>query len=227
MNADDLEWTSGDTALARVWSDTVTSLGGTRPEADDAAHDLVRRYAQPHRRYHNATHVTAVLADAEWLATCQDLPPAELPVLRLAVCAHDVVYDAVPGEDERSSAQWAHERLNAAGVSAAVATRVASLVLTTIAHEAAPDDPTATALLDADLAILGTAPAHYDRYARAVREEYERVPEELWRAGRAAVLQRMMNAERLYRSPQAAERWERAARANLRRELDALNDATT
>ena len=58
--------------------------------------------------------------------------------------------------------------------------------------------------------------------AGAVRQEYSQVPEELFRAGRVAVLRALDETPRLYRTGPARERWEEAARANLARELTAL-----
>ena len=56
-------------------------------------------------------------------------------------------------------------------------------MLATVTHLAPPQDLTAWALLDADLAILGADPGTYDRYRAAVREEYAALDDGL--AGRA------------------------------------------
>lgn len=181
---------------------------------------LVERYGEAHRRYHNREHVLAVLADAELLA--EQMGVAERAELQLAVCAHDVVYDGAPGEDERASAAWARQALRDAGVTVDVAERVAALVLATIDHVAAADDVVGQILLDADLAILAAPAERYDAYARAVRQEYAAVTDELWQLGRGAVLQQLLDKERLYLTPAAHARWEAAARANLHRELATL-----
>jgi len=78
-------------------------------------------------------------------------------------------------------------------------------------------------LCDADLAVLARSTDGYDRYAAAIREEYAHVPEEAFRAGRAAVLRHLLDLPAVYRLPRLRDRWEEPARANLRRELDALN----
>src|SRR5256885_3447868 len=131
--------------MREQWDNAVAALGG-RPTS--AADDLEGRYDEPHRKYHNATHIEAVLRDARLLST------EDNPVLVLAICAHDVVYDAKPGDDERASALWARERLAEAGVGAEDVARVEGLVLATITHES--DDPLTRILLDADLAILAS-----------------------------------------------------------------------
>ncbi|NBH05559.1 hypothetical protein, partial [Amycolatopsis sp. SID8362] len=130
--------------------------------------------------------------------------------------AHDVVYDAKPGEDERASAAWAREALD--GVAEAHVARVEGLILATITHDAPPGDHLATALLDADLAVLGAPPDRYAAYAEGVRQEYAKYPDDVWREGRAAVLEGML-ARELYRSEAARARWATAAEKNLTAEL--------
>jgi predicted metal-dependent HD superfamily phosphohydrolase len=76
----------------------------------------------------------------------------------------------------------------------------------------------AAALLDADLAILGAPRERYTACAKAVREEYAKYPDDVWRDGRIAVLEGML-ARTLYRSEAARTRWASAARANLTAEL--------
>ncbi len=192
------------------WAEAVAVLGGT----PDAWPELRARYGEPHRRYHTLTHAAAVVRDSAWLAG--DLAATERAVLAVAAWAHDVVYDANPGEDERASARWAREALN--GVAETHKERVEGLILTTIKHDAPPDDHLATALLDADLAILGAPKERYAVYAEGVREEYAKYPDDVWREGRIAVLESML-ARQLYRSEAARTRWASAAGTNLTAEL--------
>ncbi|MEC3974761.1 HD domain-containing protein [Amycolatopsis sp. H20-H5] len=92
-------------------------------------------------------------------------------------------------------------------------------MLATLGHDAPADDLLATALLDADLAILGASPEDYEQYAAAVREEYSGVAATAWATGRAAVLARLLARDPLYRSAPARDRWGAAARRNLAGEL--------
>ena len=193
------------------WSEAIAALGGT---SADAWPRLEARYGEPHRRYHTLDHAAAVARDSAWLA--EGLSGAERAIVAVAAWTHDVVYDAKPGEDERASADWAREALT--GVAEPHIERVEGLILATIKHDAPPDDRLATALLDADLAILGAEPAKYAAYAEAVREEYAKYPDDVWREGRIAVLEGMLTRT-LYRSEAARTRWASTARANLTAEL--------
>ena len=199
--------------MRQIWDDAVRTLGGT-PDAGD----LVERYAEPHRAYHNTFHVASVVRDSLALADEFTFTPEERAILTLAACAHDVIYEGQPGDDERASAAWARARL--AGLEEEHIARVESLVLATITHSS--DDPLAHVLLDADLAILGAEPALYDRYSQAVRQEYARYNDELWRAGRAGVLKTLLDRADLFVTEPARQRWDAAARINLARELQSL-----
>lgn len=202
--------------METLWRTSVEVLGGT-----PAPTDLVTRYREPHRRYHDLHHVTQVVRDARLLAG--DRSGRDLALVTLAALAHDVVYDGRPGEDERRSAAWARERLAAAGVPAADVDRVEGLVLATLTHEVPDGDGLAAVLLDADLAVLGGGPDAYERYRTAVRAEYAHVDDDAWRVGRAAVLRSLLDRDPLYRTGAARARWAAAARRNLAGELAALD----
>jgi predicted metal-dependent HD superfamily phosphohydrolase len=200
---------------APAWVAAVVALGGSPDAAADAAVDLQRRYAEPHRSYHTTAHVDAVVGDCALLGADVRLDVHDRAVVALAACAHDVVYDAQPGADELASAAWARTWLTRSGVAPAVIDRVAELVLATTTHTAAPGDAGAAVLLDADLAILGATPDEYAGYVAAVRREYAAFSDDDWRTGRARVLAALAERERLYLTEPAHHRWERQARRNL------------
>src|ERR1700694_4251133 len=89
-------------------------------------------------------------------------------------------YDPRAKDNEARSAAYAARILHAGGLPSHVAERVTALIMVT-RHLAPPDDPDAQYVVDADLAILGGAPAEFDRYARQVRQEYAFRSEAEWR----------------------------------------------
>ncbi len=58
--------------------------------------------------------------------------------------------------------------------------------------------------LDMDLSILGAPEATFDRYEASVRVEYAHVPEQTFRTGRAAILERFLARAPLFFSPRGA-----------------------
>lgn len=150
------------------------------------------------------------------LADLADDPRA----VELAAWFHDAVYDpqAAPGASEAASAQLAVAALG----DDPVAPEVGRLVVLTAGHDVEPGDGNGAVLADADLAILGSPPERYDRYAADVRAEYAHLDDATWRAGRSAVLRSFLGRDRIYRTDRFHARFNAVARANLARELAAL-----
>ncbi|MFF3503650.1 hypothetical protein [Streptomyces sp. NPDC003247] len=190
----------------------------TAPDPAPYADALLARWAEPQRRYHTLTHLTAVLDHVDTLAGYADDPD----VVRLAAWFHDAVYLPDRSENEERSARLAERALPEAGLSDARTARVARLVRLTAGHDPADDDRDGQVLCDADLAVLAAPPSAYAAYTAAVREEYHFVPNDAFREGRAAILRRLLDLPRLFRTPHGAGAWEATARYNLRGELDLL-----
>ncbi|MEU4780735.1 metal-dependent phosphohydrolase [Micromonospora sp. NPDC023633] len=183
--------------------------------------DLLSRWREPHRHYHDADHLAAVLDVVDAHAPAAGRPD----LVRLAAWCHDAVYDPRAGGDanEHDSAALAGTLLTRAGLPADAVAEVRRLVLLTAGHAVEPGDADGALLCDADLAVLATPPEAYDRYAAAIRREYAHVPEPAFRAGRARVLAGLLALPALFRLPPLARRWESQARANLTRELSTLH----
>ncbi|MBC5782459.1 N-methyl-D-aspartate receptor NMDAR2C subunit [Ramlibacter sp. USB13] len=179
---------------------------------------LVRAYGEPQRHYHTLQHLRECLAHWEAAAGLARRPEE----VELALWFHDAVYDPQRRDNEERSAAWARDGVLAAGCDAAVADRVAALVLATAKHEAPADDADTQLLLDIDLAILGASPNRFAEYERQVRAEYAHVGEADWRTGRARVLARFLERPRLYATAPFHDALEQRARANLRESLAAL-----
>ncbi|HSK27413.1 MAG TPA: hypothetical protein VK894_10940 [Jiangellales bacterium] len=208
--------TADSKLLARELLGRWTELLGTG--AADAGHDLLTRWAEPHRTYHDIAHLRAVLDAVDLLAGHAD----DVDAVRLAAWFHDAVHDGRAGEDEEASARLAERVLPALGVTPARVAEVARLVRLTATHDPHPGDADGDVLCDADLAVLGGLPEDYDTYATAVRREYSAVPDEAFRLGRAAVLEQLLSLRPLYRTETGRRRWGTRATANLTRELARL-----
>jgi predicted metal-dependent HD superfamily phosphohydrolase len=196
---------------------TALLATGPSPSADPFryADNLLARWAEPQRRYHTTDHLLAVLDHIDTLAECADEPD----LVRLAAWFHDAVYRPDRSENEERSARLAERALCEAGLSTDRTGEVARLVRLTATHAAGPGDRNGAVLCDADLAVLATAPAAYAAYTASVREEYGFVPDDAFRAGRAAVLEQLLALPGLFRTPHGVREWEARARENLTAEL--------
>lgn len=189
---------------------------------DAAGRELLGRWQEPHRRYHTIDHLTAVLAAVDELAA----EAADPRAVRLAAWFHDAVYDPQRPDNEERSAGLAVRMLGELGVGTGTVAEVRRLVLLTAGHRVAAGDRNGAVLNDADLAVLGSGAAAYDRYTRQVRAEYASVPDVAFRAGRAALLEQLLSTGRLFWTIEGRRRWEAAAGVNVRQELDRLRDRT-
>lgn len=218
-----------DADLWHRWSGLAAQAlphAGRNPH-DDGWHslgsDLLRRWSEPHRHYHDVAHLHDVLLNLDTLAHVGErIDPAAV----LAAWFHDAVYDGRPGDDEEASAQLAESSLTRVGANGGMVEEAARLVRVTIDHAVTPDDHAAATLVDADLAILASPPKRYVAYTQAVRREYAAVPDEAFREGRGAVLARLLDRDRLFHTSGGRRRWEDAARTNLASELGRLRRRT-
>lgn len=180
------------------------------PEVEQA---LSAAYAEPHRAYHDASHIAEVLRWYDWVA---DEVGWERPAdVYLAVLFHDAIYDPRAKDNEARSAALA-QALGGAGA------RTVELIRLTAAHGALGPgdvDRDAAHFLDCDTAILGAPPDEFDRYDAAVGREYAAIPAAAYRAGRRAFLETMLARPRIFLSELFHARLDAAARANLGRAL--------
>jgi len=181
---------------------------------------LAAAYAEPHRAYHTAEHISDVLGHFEWVAEKPGWRQAA--EVYVAIVFHDAIY--VPGalDNEARSAAWAREAMPMVD-----GARVESLILLTARHgrldlaDVRGDDDAAH-FLDADMAILGAPPAAFDAYDAAIAVEYKHVPPEAYRAGRLAFLEGLLAKPRIFLSMPFRLRFDAAARDNLARAINRL-----
>jgi predicted metal-dependent HD superfamily phosphohydrolase len=211
-----------DDDLEQAWRHLVTPLvpAGSLPAALAAGRELLARWDEPHRRYHDRRHLREVLDAVDLLAAHATSPDA----VRLAAWFHDAVYRGAPGPDEEDSAVLAAQVLTALGMRPATTDTVVRLVRLTAGHRPAEDDPDAAVLCDADLAVLASPPRRYRAYVAAVRGEYAQVDDDAFRRGRLAVLRSLAAGPTLFTTDTGRRRWEAAARVNLEAEIVALTE---
>ncbi|GAA1714768.1 hypothetical protein GCM10009809_08660 [Isoptericola hypogeus] len=232
-------------ALAGRWAALWRPDDAARAVIDGAGADLVARWREPHRVYHSRLHLADALDALDLLLA--DGAPGSGWHAAVALWFHDAVHDGEAGRDEQRSAALAGDLLGplvgrarpaaptaAPGPVGALTgddvAEVARLVLVTTDHAPGADDPAGALLSDADLAMLGGSPARYARYAAQVRAEYGHVPDDAFRAGRATVLDQLLELAAgpgLFRTDAGRLRWADAARLNLRTERAALRAAPT
>ncbi len=214
-------------ALRGRWaSDMARAVPGADTTAVEAVgEDLLRRWREPHRIYHDVGHLAEVIAAVDTLARTERVGPRGHAAALLGAWFHDAVYAVDdPGGNEQRSAELASESLEGLGAPGVLVERVVGLVLDTADHDLGGRvrDPARVLLHDADLWVLAAPVDRFDEYCRQVREEYSRVPASAYGRARTEVLRPFLCREHVYRTRHARSEWEPAARENLARELTRL-----
>jgi predicted metal-dependent HD superfamily phosphohydrolase len=191
--------------------------------SDDLRSRLVAIYSGGDRHYHDLRHIETLLALAE--EHVREISDGE--AIEAAIWFHDAVYDTRKPDNEGQSAELAikllgprtaNERLEF--IAAMIRASAKHLVPVAMQPPAADD---CALFLDMDLAILGSPAEEFAAYERAVRREYDWVPEKEWLAGRSQVLRNFLARPFIYASPQFQRSHEAAARSNLMRSLALLD----
>ena len=215
---------------AHIWNRWTAFWWMLRHHGDPrpALTDLGQRYGEPHRAYHTLEHIAHCLRELD--AVRDHLDFAQFMLVESAIWYHDAVYDPRAKDNEEQSAQLAFNTLLGTEAFPLDAGQTLANMIRLSNHRDGfgvaidvrdPRFPIAT-FLDIDLAILGQDQATYDAYATAIRREYAHVPDDAFRAGRAAVLEQFLARPRIYATDHFHRKYEAQARANLTREIAKL-----
>jgi predicted metal-dependent HD superfamily phosphohydrolase len=204
------------TASPDSWMKLWREIGAT----DDGLavyRELVSLYSEPHRHYHNFSHIAGCLEEFESARASAQQPPA----VELAIWFHDAIYDTHAADNEEKSAEMAMKRISDATGNADLCKSVRALVMATKAHDAKlhPDAPL---LVDVDLSIFGKSEERFWEYEAQIRREYDWVPEAVFATKRADILQRFLAREQIYSTRQFFKRYEKQARANIQASVQRL-----
>jgi predicted metal-dependent HD superfamily phosphohydrolase len=208
-------------AVSRRWQQLCEQFGAPSRRVHATWHEIQHAYREPQRRFHTLEHLGEVLVLIDMIVE----PSLPARSLELAAWLHDLVYDPMRTDNETASAGWAREHLPTLGVDDVIVTEVCDLIMMTIDHDPVVTDPHATALCDADLAVLGAPPRRYERYAADVRWEYVDLSDDEWRVGRRRVLESFLSRPHLYHHA-SLRTWDSRARRNMSSELTRLGFAT-
>lgn len=180
--------------------------------------DLLTRYSEPHRYYHNLIHIDRMLG---LLAECHGM---RSDALELAIWFHDVIYEPLRKDNEEASACYFRttfgNRLDAGTLES-----VERLIMATDPKCPRSGVPDEALLVDIDLSILAAPAGEYEDYRMAIRREYAMVPERKFIEGRLAVLRRFLERP-IFLTPWFVAR-DPQARENLEREIGLLETIQT
>lgn len=206
-------------SLETRWMVFAKSLKAEPRMADEAFMTLLGAYDAPSRQYHSLTHIHACLNVMDKYVPLS----RETPHIEMALWWHDLVYVPQRGDNEEKSAfdmlSWGRRM----GLNERFLCEVADMIPYT-KHKASLVGMADRYkyMLDVDLSILGESEEIFDAYEDGIRFEYSVVPLELFRAGRAKVLQSFLDRPFIYETDRFRAVFEAQARVNLARSIAKL-----
>jgi len=190
---------------------------GAQGNLHEAYNDLVKRYAEPHRAYHTLEHIEHCLNELDQVRRLAINPDA----IELALWYHDAIYDTKAKDNEERSAAFAAKVIKNALLPDNLGQTIATLIMAT-KHTVASADPDAQLLVDIDLSILGQSEDKFDEYERQIRKEYGWVADDMFVAGRSAILKSFLDRPTIYSMRFFRSKYEAQARLNIARSLARL-----
>lgn len=184
--------------------------------------NLVTLYNEPHRVYHNLSHVYDCLNVYRHTV---NVPSSygERVALQTAIWFHDAIYDPLSNQNEEETRDLLlstkpHEWLPSHDVTV--------LAIEMSKHHSNPKKDemigkheTVKLFMDIDCSILGRDPNSYINYAKKVRQEFSMIPDHAYFEGRQKFLEDMLNLPAVYLTYEFKTKYEAQARRNLENEL--------
>jgi len=195
--------------LEERWKGAWFNLGSGNPEPRVLA-ELLGRYSEPHRAYHNVEHLKDCFRRFDEVHGLARYPAEVL----LALWFHDAIYDTRASDNEEESARWAREVVVSSGGPLTSASRIHDLILAT-RHDSSSIRGDAALVADIDLTILGAPPERFQVYDRQIRQEYAWVPEPDFREARLQILEGFLARPAIYLTGPFRRKYETQARQNL------------
>jgi predicted metal-dependent HD superfamily phosphohydrolase len=217
-------WQSSVSCLISELSSLPSSQDSESQKALDARSQswlekVTKLYAEPHRAYHNMTHVQDLITSLDFLLegedSSSDATNNEEAILILAAFFHDVIYNPKSSTNERDSAdlflKFASELstiFSSSGIqhehgfendgrirNCNMVMQIEECIIATATHISSAEkanetkNHTLATFLDADMSILGKDVDIYNNYAGCIRREYEFVDRNLYCDKRAGILE--------------------------------------
>jgi predicted metal-dependent HD superfamily phosphohydrolase len=203
-----------ETYLKSNWQEVMMKYSAPVQLQHEYWNEIQSAYTAPGRHYHNLNHIEYMMEKAgEYQEQIHDID-----ALKFSVFYHDIVYDTNRNDNEERSAQIARDRLEKLTIPEEKIARCESQILATKSHKRTRDKDT-NYLLDFDLAYLGESPSLYREYSANIRKEYAQFPDALFKQGRTKALEHFLKMDRIFKTEEFYNKYEKQARENIRSEL--------
>ena len=189
---------------------------------------IKERYSEPHRFYHNYTHIDYIFKTAEKEGVIIE----EGDCLWYAILYHDIIYDPTRKDNEgRSFHRFEYDLNSLYNLKQHFPENhiywkrdiVKHMIYSTTDHRfdvfiSEEYDYNCKTLIDLDLSILGDTWEVYQEYVANIRKEYAHATDEQWKEGRGKWLSDMIGRKSIYYTDWGKKREDQAMK-NMMKEL--------
>jgi len=175
--------------------------------------DVITKYTEVHRYYHNLKHIERSLG----LHSDSGVPDDSI---ELAIWFHHVIYDPKIAHNERKSADYFESHFDHYLWQETLA-EVERLIMATDPHMERRGTNREDLMVDLDLSILGSDATAYEKYASSLRKEHSFVSDSEYNQARIEILKGLL--EKQIFTTERFMMLEDQARLNINKELKVLN----
>lgn len=195
----------------------IAELTGDALIATSYWSEIEMNYGKSKRHYHNLQHLDALTREL------LEIKPAikEWETLLFSIAYHDIIYNPLRHDNEEKSAEFAFKRMTTLHCAPQQVSNCTTQILATKKH-AWSDETDTNYFTDADLSILGSAPAVYKTYTHSIRKEYNLYPDFIYNPGRQKVLKHFLAMPAIFKTTHFSNKYESQARINIQEELHGL-----
>ena len=201
--------------IEEVWDMLSYQLSIPKLESRKILEEVISKYSEPHRSYHNLSHIYSMLMMAEDYYDFIGNPI----LFELSIWFHDLIYDPNKNDNETKSAERALELLSPF-LADSFLENLEKMILSTIDHSPILKDHDNELFLDINKSVLASEPTTYNQYTSAIRKEFSALPEELYLAKRKSFLEKFISRDQIFITPFFKENFEKQAVENIQAELN-------
>lgn len=185
-----------------------------RPVQPEIVWDLlIQHYGASKRRYHNFNHVIHCLTEMDRAWKQIEMPYAVV----MAILFHDVIYEPNAKDNEKRSAHL-FELIHHSSFEEHFIFRVKQLILATT-HQHKPSNNDEKIICDIDLSSFALPWKLFLKDSHAVRSEFATIPDRIYYRNKRIFLKSLLLRPRIFYSRFFYQRYEQAARKNIKRFL--------
>ncbi|MEP1487830.1 MAG: hypothetical protein ABJK28_05345 [Algibacter sp.] len=205
--------------LKKQWHHLAVKFTNDSGLIDVLWNEIEKQYTLKIRHYHNLSHISSMLHQAESAKNSI----VNYDAFLLSIWYHDIIYKPTKKDNEEKSANFAQKRLKTLSFDKKTTETIQKLIVSTKKHEIISSSNNDNALLlDIDLSILGSDWKIYQNYIENIRKEYAIYPNFMYKKGRKKVLMHFLERETLYFTDIYQDKHESQARENLLKEIKLL-----